>query len=855
MKLLNRSVFLTRQMFGTIGMVLLMASGGSAQEIFQSDASQAANRAPQAEAKIYRDRIDPHWLPGNNQFWYRIETGPGTHEFILVDAIAASRTPAFDHARLAGRLVQAGVAGAKADQLPVDQLEFFPAERRVEFQAGGRQWSYDTAIDALKETERKSPVAASAAISTDVGNSSTRTGPETSMTFVNRTRSDVEIFWLDPSGERRSYGKVRPGEEKEQHTFAGHVWLAVGTAGQALGRFRAEESPSTAEIVTNPPAAARASNGARARRPVPRDVSPDGKWRALIRDFNLRLQNVASGEEIALSTDGNADDAYSDRVFWSPDSGKVAAVRVAKGQEHKVYLIESSPKDQVQPKLASYDYFKPGDKLPHPRPHLFDVATRKEIPVSDDLFPNPFTETGRMDLRWAADSSQFTFLYNQRGHQILRVIAIDARTGRSRAAVEERSETFIDYSGKYFMEQLDATDEILWMSERDGWNHLYLYDARTGAVKDQITKGEWVVRGVDLVDREKRQIWFRAGGIRPRQDPYYVHYCRVNFDGSGLTVLTESDGSHVIQFSPDRRFFIDTSSRVDSAPLIQLRRSEDGRVVCEKLESADARALVAGGWKPPEPFVASGRDKVTPIYGVIFRPRIFDAQKKYPVIESIYAGPQDSFVPKTFRTSYQEQRLADLGFIVVKIDGMGTSNRSKKFHDVCWKNLGDAGFPDRILWIQAAAAKNPAFDLERVGLYGTSAGGQNALRGLLAHGDFYKAGVADSGCHDNRMDKIWWNEQWMGWPVGPHYDEQSNVTQASRLSGKLLLMVGEMDRNVDPASTMQVVNALIKAGKDFELLAMPGQGHGVAGTPYGQRRLQSFFVKNFLESPRPVPSQ
>jgi Tol biopolymer transport system component len=250
------------------------------------------------------------------------------------------------------------------------------------------------------------------------------------------------------------------------------------------------------------------------------------------------LKNIESGEEFVLSVDGTPDDGYQDRFFWSPDSKKLVAVRVAKGQDHKVYFVESSPKDQLQPRLHSFDYLKPGDKLPHPRPQLFDVAGRKQIPVADELFPNPFTETGDMNIRWASDSGRFTFLYNQRGHQVLRVIAVDGRTGEARAVVDERSNTFIDYSGKSFTEYLDDTDEIIWMSERDGWNHLYLYDAKAGSVKNQITKGEWVVRGVDRVDRDKRQVWFRAGGVRPGQDPYNIHYCRANFDGTGLVVLT-----------------------------------------------------------------------------------------------------------------------------------------------------------------------------------------------------------------------------------------------------------------------------------------------------------------------------
>ncbi len=554
------------------------------------------------------------------------------------------------------------------------------------------------------------------------------------------------------------------------------------------------------------------------------------------------VRDLTNGKEMALSRDGNEEDAYSGRIYWSPDSKKLVAIRTQKGEEHKVYLIESSPKDQVQPKLQSIDYPKPGDRIPMAKPQLFDVVAQQHVPVSDELFPNPWSIS---DVRWEPDSSRFTFLYNQRGHQVLRIVAVNATTGAACPIVDEQSKTFIDYSGKLFVEYLEDTGEIIWMSERDGWNHLYLYDAKTGQVKNQITQGEWVVRGVERVDREQRQIWFRAGGIRPGQDPYYVHYGRVNFDGSDLTILTAGDGTHSIRYSPDRRFFIDTYSRVDMPPVNELRRTEDGKLVCE-LEQADWRALRKTGWRAPERFVAKGRDGETDIYGVIIRPTNFDPQKKYPIIENIYAGPQGSFVPKRFSPFTRMQELAELGFIVVQMDGMGTSDRSKKFHDMCWRNLGDAGFPDRIPWIKAAAAKYPWMDLTRVGIYGTSAGGQSALGGLLTHGDFYRAGVADSGCHDNRMDKIWWNEQWMGWPLGPWYAEQSNVTLAPKLRGKLLLMVGELDKNVDPASTMQVVNALIKADKDFDLLVVPGAGHGVAGSRYGWRRLEDFFVRNLL---------
>jgi dipeptidyl aminopeptidase/acylaminoacyl peptidase len=567
-----------------------------------------------------------------------------------------------------------------------------------------------------------------------------------------------------------------------------------------------------------------------------------GRGNVQVRDDNLVLRDESTGETVPLTTDGTSDHFYENRFNWSPTRRHLVARKTQRGEEHLVYLIESSPRDQVQPKLHSYQYHKPGDKLPVPKPVLIDVAARKIVPVSDELFPNPYDITRE---RWSPDGSRFTFLYNQRGHQLLRLIEIDVATGAARTVVEERSPTFVDYAHKVFLHWTPSTYEIVWMSERDGWNHLYLIDAQSGAIKQQITRGEWVVRGVDRVDDERRQIWFRAGGIHPEQDPYHIHYCRVNFDGSGLTVLTQGDGTHRVVYSPDERYFVDTWSRVDLPPVTELRRTADGALVCE-LERADVSALVELGWRTPERFVAAGRDGKTPIYGNIYRPTNFDPAKRYPVIEQIYAGPHGSFVPKEFRALHSPQALCELGFITVQIDGMGTSNRSKAFHDVCWKNLGDSGFPDRIAWLKAAASERPEMDLDRVGIYGGSAGGQSALRGLLAHGDVYKVGVADCGCHDNRMDKVWWNELWMGWPVGPHYAQQSNVMNAKQLTGKLLLIVGELDRNVDPASTMQVANALIRADKDFDLLVIPGAGHGSAGSPYGQRRQQDFFVRHLL---------
>ena len=805
----------------------------------RSDYERANNFRRFTENKVFKTQVTPHWVAKDARFWYRNDLAEGAREFVLVDAEKGTRQPAFDHQRMAAALAKITGTPSKADHLPIERLEFDQQTPFVVVAGQGKSWRCDLRSYELQALKGESQPQSSLPVEAVV-RASRRTGAETSITFINRTKADADIFWIEADGERKAYGPVHAGEQRQQHTFAGHVWAAMDSAGQTLGVFEATEQGADAVIEAanaNPP-----SESTRPRR-AQRDQSPDGKWHAFFSDHNLHLRDMSSGDEFILSTDGSAEDEYSGRVYWSPDSKKVVALRTKKGDERKVYYVESSPKDQIQPKLHSYDYLKPGDRVALPKPMMFDVKTRALVSINDDLFLDPWSLT---DLRWAADSKRFTFIYNQRGHQVLRVIAVDAASGEARAIVNEQSATFIDYSDKQFVHYLDQARQIIWMSERDGWNHLYLYDAETGKVKNQITKGEWVVRGVDKVDEQNRQVWFRAGGIRPGQDPYQIHYCRVNFNGSGLTILTEGDGTHSIEFSPARRFFIDNWSRVDSPPVTELRRVEDGQRVCE-LERADSASLSEIGWQMPERFVAKSRDGETDIYGVIFRPTNFDATKNYPVIEEIYAGPQGSFVPKSFKPFHAMQSMAELGFIVVKIDGMGTSNRSKKFHDVCWKNLGDSGFPDRILWIKAAAAKYPFMDLTRVGIYGGSAGGQSSTRALLAYGDFYKVAVSDCGCHDNRMDKIWWNEQWMGWPVGPHYEEQSNVTQAHKLQGKLLLVVGEMDENVDPASTMQVVNALIQADKDFDLLVVPGRGHGAADSEYGRRRRADFFVRHLLK--------
>jgi len=823
-----------------LGLLAALSIAAHAQGT-RADYERAMSLSKRFANTVFRQSVTPRWLPGNNAFWYRINTAPDRFEFVFVDALKGERRAAFDHRKLAEALARELKTEVRVDALPFTWIQPAPDGAWVRFRAGDRVWQFERDGSLRPSTE---PLHEEKLVPMEQVRPSRNGGGATAVTFANRTETEVTLSWIDTEGAAKSYGSVKPGGFHRQNTYAGHVWKVTDAQGKTLGVYRATEEEAQAVIGDSKEGNATDKPKPHTEPVTPPELKIEGAKavphpQTFVRDFNLWLREQG-GRETPLTTDGMADNFYRGPRA-SPDGRYVVASQVKPAQEHKVYMVESSPADQVQPKLKTIDYLKPGDRIEQERPRLFDLQAKREVPTGDTLFANPWSIN---ELGWNQDGQKFRFLFNERGHQNLRLLEIDT-TGAVRALVEEHSDTFIDYSQKTYFRLMDRSHELLWMSERDGWNHLYLYDTQNARLKNQITTGPWVVRSVERVDEEKRQIWFRALGIRPGQDPYYGHLGRVNFDGSGLQVLTEGDGTHSYRFSPDNRFFVDTYSRVDQAPTTELRDAASGKLICS-LETADIKRLVDAGWTLPERFAAPGRDAQTPIHGIIIRPSNFDAAKKYPVIEQIYAGPQDFFVPKAFDTLNGMHELAELGFIVVQIDGMGTNWRSKAFHDVCWKNLKDAGFPDRIAWLKSAAQTRPWMDLSRVGIYGGSAGGQNALGALLFHGDFYKAAAADCGCHDNRMDKIWWNEAWMGWPLGPEYEDNSNVTHAKNLQGALLLIVGELDTNVDPASTMQVVNALIKANKDFDLLVVPGAGHGAGGSPYGTRRQRDFFVRHLL---------
>ena len=573
-------------------------------------------------------------------------------------------------------------------------------------------------------------------------------------------------------------------------------------------------------------------------------LSPDGKMEAYIEGYNVVVHEAGKPYTEAkriLTQDGTIGCYYSNRIQWSPDGKRIFVCKRVPVAKRYAYYVESSPADQLQPILHKQEYAKPGDALPQHYPVIIDVNTGKKVEADRHLIENQYD----LDwMQWSPDSKEVTMEYNQRGHHLYQMLAMNAETGKLRTVVEESSEKFINYP-RLWRQFVKDGKQLLWMSERDNWNHLYLYDVQKAKVIRQITKGDWFVRGIQRVDEEKGEIYFSASGVNKSEDPYLVHYYKIGMDGKNMVALTPEEGNHNVQYTHDFRYLLDTYSKVDQAPVTVVRDAQTGKLL-KTLEKADISTLKKHGWQQPEVFVAKGRDGKTDMWGIIQRPTNFDPNRKYPVIEYIYAGPGDAYTPKSFMAyNWYTTSLAELGFIVVQLDAMGTSYRGKKFEEVCYKNLKDAGFPDRELWIKAAAQKYPYMDADNVGIYGCSAGGQESTTAVLLHGDFYKAAYSACGCHDNRMDKIWWNEQWMSWPVDSSYVECSNVENAHKLERPLMLVVGELDDNVDPSSTYQVVNALIKANKDFELVVVPGAHHTV-GESFGEHKRYDFFVKNLL---------
>ncbi|MEM6979290.1 MAG: prolyl oligopeptidase family serine peptidase [Planctomycetota bacterium] len=719
---------------------------------------------------------------------------------------------------------------------------------RIEDRDGSAIWKQidastgiETAMDRKLETEDDLSLVGGLAAASKQG------GDAMHLKFENKTQQRVTILWIDTLGERHEYATIKPGKSHRQHTYVGHAWEAVGKDGAYYGNL-------FARFASKPVTISKAFNrGTRERQKRAdggssnHDQSSSRGVRYFERRFQIREDLDATWHDLDARGWQHNDDRQLIGLSMSPDGQVIAGWLKKHVAVAETHTIESSPKGGGRARLHSRPYRLPGDAMDEYELLLIDKQTGERIEL-----PVPVIDFGRPTIRWRS-KHELMFEKIDRGHQRFRLFVINPLTQTARTAIDETSDTFIwtnHRAGCPIVSYLENNDEVIHASEKDGYRHLYLVDLNGVQPTRTITSGDFLVRQILHVDETERYADLVVGEFADEQDPYHRHLLRVSLDEDRAVALTQSDGDHQGLFSPRRDYVVVTHSRVDSPPVHELRHTDNGDLIQVLAKSE----TLGDPLNLPLRFSAKGRDGTTDIWGIIcFPPDLNpDRARGYPVLESIYAGPHGSHVPKLFRPRPRHQELTKAGFIVVQIDGMGTANRSKAFHDVCWHNLKDAGFPDRIAWLRAAARKYPAMDLNRVGIFGTSAGGQNACGALLFHGDFYKAAMASCGCHDNRMDKASWNEQWMGYLVGPHYAESSNIEHADQLRGDLLLLVGELDRNVPPESTFRLVDALIKADKRFEFLMLPGVGHSNGG-PYGQRLMRDFFVRKL--SPEPAASR
>ncbi|HEV8145746.1 MAG TPA: DPP IV N-terminal domain-containing protein [Bryobacteraceae bacterium] len=612
--------------------------------------------------------------------------------------------------------------------------------------------------------------------------------------------------------------------------------------------------------------------------PPPESISPDKKRAVFIRDYNLWARDVASGEETQLTKDGvkdfgyatdNAGWAKSDRpvVLWSPDSKKVATFQQDQRGVGEMYLVETRV---GHPTLQAWKYPLPGDDVVTTIQRVvIDVAdphtVRLKMPADQHrstLCDNLTCRGGEWaDVQWSADGSHVAFVSTSRDHRREQLRIADTATGKIREVLEETVPTFFESgNGRVNWRYLPESKEIIWFSERDNWGHLYLYDLTSGKLKHQITKGDWNVTQLLRVDEKNRMLYFLGVGREAGRDPYFVHFYRIGFDGKNLALLTPEYGNHDVALSPSGSYFTDSYSRPD-VPAIAVLRSSDGTLV-RNLERADISRLTSAGWKPPVPFTVKARDGVTDLYGLMYKPTNFDATKKYPIINQIYPGPQTGSVgSRNFSASRGDtQALAELGFIVVQIDGMGTPWRSKKFHEAYFGDMGDNTLPDQVTGMKQLAAKYSWIDLERAGIWGHSGGGYAAAGAMFRFPDFFKVGISEAGNHDNRQYEDDWGEKWQGLLTkkeggGDNYDSQANQNFAKNLKGKLLLAHGTTDANVPPYNTLLVVNELIKHNKDFDLVLLPNRGHGFGSEPYMVRRRWDYFVRHLLGTEPPANYQ
>lgn len=687
---------------------------------------------------------------------------------------------------------------------------------------------------------------------------------------------DKKSFWhqtYTANGKRFFVTDIEKGESKEAFDHEEMAKLLSEKSGETIdsqnlpfnriqfqkdGSIGFDWANKTWEFKNGVLESKRASSNSRDRSV---STSPDGNWKAYVKNFNLFVENLETGEEIQLSFDGKKDYEYASSwgwsdmihgengtrpehfsVNWSPDSKKIQTQIVDLRLAEKMLLLDNSQDDKFRPQLMGYYRGSPGDStVVMYTPVLFDLETKKETKFPGLSLPHFIG----MYLSWDPDSEHLYGTYLERGFKSFDLIEINAESKEIRKVYSESSPTHVNNNNIF--RRLDNGQFILG-TEKSGWNQLYLMDWKTGKLVNRITDGNYVVKNLLKIDEENSTIYFEAAGKEANVNPYYSFVYKVNFDGTGLELLTPENAFHDIRYGNGKDYFIDNYSTVDQPTVSVVRELETGKIVHE-ISKADISNLLKKGYQSPKQFTATAKDGKTTLYGIYYLPTDFSPKKKYPIIDYTYSGPHTDITPKTFRAGLVglQQPMAELGFVVVTVDGLGTFGRGKAFNDVSYKNLGD-GTTDHVLAIKELAASHKFMDVDKVGIFGHSAGGYDAGRAMLLHPDFYKVGVASAGDHDHRMEKAWWPEMYMGYPVGDFYHEQSNITNAANLKGYLLLAHGGIDENVNPSATFKFAEALIKAGKDFDLFIWPSRNHSFGRTDgdYFTKKRWDYFIEHLM---------
>jgi len=780
---------------------------------------------PNFSKLIFKVGVEPNWIEESDRFWYKIDTRDGK-VFVLVDPARSKRAPAFDHARLAAALstARAELAAEEAAKekpepeegeeqpkpsppqptavdpakLPFDTLEFSEDGDAIVFAVGDRGWTCGI-VRYECSSEPGTPDASHELKSPD----------EKWALFTNEND-----LWVRPLGEgvpEPASGEGEEGDEAdEKETDDGRIRLTDD--GEPYYDYSAE---------------------------------PEGRTTAIL-EQRMGIKKPPS-------------------ALWSPNSKKVLTARLDQREVGEFHLVQGVPTEGHRPVHYSYRMAIPGDEnVPLAEMVIIDVPSGNRTAVDFEplnaIYATPFAFK---EVWWSEDGDRVYFVSHDRGDRRLRLVEADPATGSARVVIEERGATHLDLNVDMVsmfaigpnVRLLNTRNEVIWFSQRDGWGHLYLYDLVDGALKNRITGGSWVVRDIVHVDEEAGTITFTAGGREEGRDPYLRQLYSVNLDGSGLRLLSSENSDHFVVASSSGSYLVDNYSTIDTVPMAVVRAA-DGSVVLE-LEEADFESLLATGWQWPERFRVKADDGVTDLYGVLFKPIGFDPEKSYPVLDDIYPGPQVSRVPKSYFPFAwgvgNAQAHAELGFVVFMVDGRGTSLRSKAFHDYSYRQMQQAGtLEDHIAAMRQVAVDHPYMDLDRVGIYGWSGGGFASVRAMLAHSDFYKVAVSGAGNHDQRSYVADWGEKYHGLPADTDYEAQANESLAANLEGKLLLVMPELDDNVHPTQTVQLIDALIKANRDFDLIFLPGEHHGpVATNNYFMRRRWDYFVRHLLDAEPP----